>query len=154
MHNMIETAKCYGPQRDRNNGTRPALMMTMYDEQNIWARLSERDKTLATFLASGLDVAMAARLSDATEAYVLERLADPEFSVILDRHVAAGHDVTAAMHVAGQLRNRLPDTPIRRRQSADNGRAHRWENGSAKALALLIGILCGICVYRLTQPSG
>src|SRR5690625_6319555 len=55
-HNMIETAACYGPQRDRNNGTRPVLMMTMYDEQDIWARLSERDKTLATFLASGLIV--------------------------------------------------------------------------------------------------
>jgi|GEM_PF-5537600 len=103
---MIETATCYGPQRDRNNGTRPALMMTMYDEQNIWARLSERDKTLATFLASGLDVAMAARLSDATEAYVLERLADPEFAVILDGHVAAGDDVTARIAALGNRRNR------------------------------------------------
>ena len=81
-------------------------MMTMYDEQDIWARLSERDKTLATFLASGLDVAMAARLADTTEAYVRKRLADPEFAVILDGHVAAGDDVTARIAALGNRRSR------------------------------------------------
>lgn len=73
----------------------------MNDEQRIWARLPERDKTLATFLASGLDVAMAAGLSDATEAYAHQRLADPEFAVILDGHIAAGRHLSARIAALG-----------------------------------------------------